>query len=638
MILSTKGTTPPVDIGELAATYSVVREIGRGGMGAVVVARHRAAGHFVAIKIATPDKVDAEVLARFTREARLMARLQHPNIVKLYDVRPIGGGRVGIVMEYVRGHSLSDALDGAKKVPFATCASILKDVGKALAHAHAGGVIHLDVKPANVLIDSASGLARLSDFGIARGAGDVSEVTAAGGVVGTPAYMSPEQIDGLELDGRSDTYGLGVLGWQLVTGQQPWAGEPLFKLLFKQKHEPLPSLRDFRPDTPPNLLLALEGALEKDRAYRWARVEDMLEQLESSEPTRANRERRAAKKAAAPSVAGMADQATVPIYRRKRAPSVEQPRDDATRELSARDSAPPPAPALEPAVVSRPPQRRWLPQRGFTAGAVLGGLIAVLLFRLVAPSDEREPIARLNAIVVVPGTVTLPAAPVSAARATPVAPPSGIRSLPAARALPSAARAEPRVRRSSMLPAAPATASTATLNAVLTSPMATVTLADRARALVFSGDSEQAAPMVDSALALDARNGDAYSLRARLRIARGDVREAWTDIELAARTGNQWEALALSTMLNARESGTAVARERIEKALRAALVPRRALDPERAVGLAAALVMTGDTSTALTLLELSERDRRLPVLLADPLLGQLRSSGRFDRVLRRNVP
>ena len=165
-----------------------------------------------------------------------------------------------------------------------------------------------------------------------------------------------------------------------------------------------------------------------------------------------------------------------------------------------------------------------------------------------------------------------------------------------------------------------------------------MTLADRARVLVFAGDTAQAAPMVDSALVLDARNGDAYILRARLRIARGDVRDAWTDIELAARTGNQWEALALSTMLNARESGAAIARERIGKALRSALVPRRPLEPRRAVGLATALVMTGDTSTALTILELSQRDRRLPMLLADPLLAQLLSSDRFARVRQRSVP
>ena len=142
--------------------------------------------------------------------------------------------------------------------------------------------------------------------------------------------------------------------------------------------------------------------------------------------------------------------------------------------------------------------------------------------------------------------------------------------------------------------------------------------------------------MIDSALALDARSGSAYIVRARMRIGRGEVRDAWTDIELGARTGVRWEALALTTMLNSLDLGPAEARERILPELRAALSPRRVLDAERAVALAAAVVQVGDTGTALTLLELAGTpDSRLAQLLSDPLLTPLRSSARFEAVRRR---
>jgi serine/threonine-protein kinase len=283
--LNIKVPPPAHDIGDLDRTYAVVRELGRGGMGAVVLARHREVGHRVAIKIASTDKFDTEGLARFQREARLMARFRHPNIVRLYDVRQIEQGRVAIVMEYVRGVSLARLLREQSRLPFPACVRILRDLGLALAHAHEHGVVHRDVKPANVLVEEGTGVAKLSDFGIAKVTSDDAHLTAVGAVLGTPAYMSPEQIDGRTIDGRSDVYSLGVLGWEIVSGEHPWAGIPLFELLFKQKHEALPLLSTLRPDTPQAILLALEGALEKDPAHRWASMADMVAQLAADEPT-----------------------------------------------------------------------------------------------------------------------------------------------------------------------------------------------------------------------------------------------------------------------------------------------------------------------------------------------------------------
>jgi tetratricopeptide (TPR) repeat protein len=161
-------------------------------------------------------------------------------------------------------------------------------------------------------------------------------------------------------------------------------------------------------------------------------------------------------------------------------------------------------------------------------------------------------------------------------------------------------------------------------------------LSVRARTLAYTGNVERASAVVDSALAIDALSGAAYALRARLRIRRGDVRDAWTDIELAARTGARWEALALSTMLKARELGPGAARASLAGELREALVPQRMLDAERAIALAVALAQVGDTATALTMIErASPMDSRLPQLLADPLLAPIEKSQRYRDVLQR---
>jgi serine/threonine protein kinase len=650
--------TPPdtIDIGDLERTYAVVREIGRGGMGAVVLARHRSAGHRVAIKVASTEKFDAEGLARFAREASLMARFRHPNIVRLYDVRQIAEGRVGIVMEYVRGVSLARLLAERKPLPFDLCKGILHDLGQALAHAHANGVIHRDVKPHNVLVEEGSGRAKLSDFGIAKAASD-DEVTAVGAVLGTPAYMSPEQIDGREIDGRSDIYSLGVLGWELLSGERPWAGEPLFQLLFKQKHEALPSLRILRPDTPPALLLAVEGALEKDPAHRWPAVSDMLSQLASDEPTAALLEarRRVASSVRSRTTGTSAESATVPLRRRRPRPvaAVPEPHEgEGTTEPNVGPArAAPPASAVAPepgAAASPPPKRRWLQVAQFGMGIVVGGLLMLLASRQFTPAPAVAPAAGA-APGTRPGTSRPePRDPAAAApRGTPAgserpagsSPRGGSEVEPAppapASAAPFGGAEQPPPTPSAAVAAAPVATGNAS-ELPLARRADAHALANRARSLVYAGSVAPAGAIVDSALALDPLNANAYIVRARLRIGRGAVRDAWTDIELAARTGARWEALALTTMLRASELGPAVARVRIMPEVRAALQPRRTLDADRAVALAGALAQVGDTATALTLLELAGApDSRLPVLLADPLLDPVRSSARFDRVRRR---
>lgn len=644
---------PPtaIDIGDLDRNYAVIRELGRGGMGSVYLARHREAGHRVAIKIASTEKFDAEAVARFAREARLMARFRHPNIVRLYDVRQIGVGRVGIVMEYVRGVSLSRLVTERKRLPFETCTSILRDLGNALAHAHEHGVVHRDVKPPNVLVDEETGTAKLSDFGIAKVNSDEADVTAVGAVVGTPAYMSPEQIDGREIDGRSDIYGLGVLGWEIVTGEHPWAGEALYKLLFKQKHEALPLVTTFRPDTPPSLVLALEGALEKDPAHRWSSVGDMVTQLASNEPTDALLERRKRRAAAVHARAAqpVADAQTIPVPRRPRRPAAPSPASAPNGEtlpnVEAALRQPGDTPVAPVGVVAPP---RWRSALSIGLGVVAGGIVMLFVSRslgLLSPGESRAapPVlaTRAESSSLTPVPTTAPSGHRTTTDSKPV------RVVEASERHGANASEVRAGNTPSRTPPVPTVAIVAPVKASLErQPVAPDTtlerraeafaLVNRARVLAYAGYADRATRIVDSALAVDALSGAGYGVRARLKIRDGAVRDAWTDIELASRTGAKWEALALTTMLKARELGAAEARARLTPELRAALIPRRALEAERAVALAVALAQVGDTATALTLLERANSgDSRMASLLTDPLLAPLHASGRFAELVKR---
>ena len=264
----------------LADRYEILGEVGRGGMATVFLARERTSDRLVAIKtIDGRYAEDAEAQARFAREARMVAALDHPNIVRTLTVEQLGDRATAIVMEYVAGGSLREALRAGGPLSFERAERILADVAEALRYAHARGLVHRDVKPANVFLDRDSGRALLSDFGIARAVEEDNRLTLTGISIGTPSYMSPEQIDGKRLDGRSDIYSLGLLGWEMLAGERPWAGESLYRVIYKQKHEELPRLTLLRPDIPEHLLFAIEGALHKDRETRWADVDEFLEEL-----------------------------------------------------------------------------------------------------------------------------------------------------------------------------------------------------------------------------------------------------------------------------------------------------------------------------------------------------------------------
>ena len=209
----------------LGAQYEIGRLLGRGGMGAVYLAREKALERAVAIKVLPPDlAADAESRERFRREARTAARLTHPNIVPLYTFGE-AEGMLYFVMGYVRGESLGDRMRREGRMAEADVRRILAELADALDYAHRQGVIHRDIKPDNVLLDDESGRPMLTDFGVAKARASGATLTEAGAVVGTAHYMSPEQASGArDLDGRSDLYGLGILMFEMLTGAVPHRG------------------------------------------------------------------------------------------------------------------------------------------------------------------------------------------------------------------------------------------------------------------------------------------------------------------------------------------------------------------------------------------------------------------------------
>jgi serine/threonine protein kinase len=225
---------------ELDADYKLIGELGRGGMAVVFRARDRDLGREVAVKVVRPRfAADEEAVARLAREARTVAQLEHPNIVGVYSIRHLTDRSVALVMQLIPGRTLKQTVTEDGPFDAAAAETVLRDIARALAYAHRAGVVHRAVKPENIFLDATSGRAMLSDFGVARVMDAPTELTATGTTIGTPTYMAPEQIDGVNLDGRSDLYSLGMVGWEMLTGERPWVGESLYSVIYRQKHDQL---------------------------------------------------------------------------------------------------------------------------------------------------------------------------------------------------------------------------------------------------------------------------------------------------------------------------------------------------------------------------------------------------------------
>ena len=262
----------------VAGRYSLVRELGRGGMGIVFLARDVALDRLVAIKLLPAALAERDDLReRFLREARTAARLSHPHIVPIHAVEE-HGPLVFFVMAFVDGETLGERIRRAGPLGAAEATRLLREVAWALGHAHAHGVVHRDVKPDNILIERATGRAMVTDFGIAR-LDAAPHVSDPGLAQGTPRFMSPEQAAGEPVDGRSDLYSLGVSGYLALAGRAPFEGDGPAALLVAHASTPAPPVGLARPGLPPKLAAAIDRCLAKRREDRFATAEAFAEAL-----------------------------------------------------------------------------------------------------------------------------------------------------------------------------------------------------------------------------------------------------------------------------------------------------------------------------------------------------------------------
>ena len=275
---------------QLGDRYTIERELGRGGMGAVYLARDVRLDRPVALKVLPSEFAgDSSLRERFLRETRTAASFSHPNIVPVHAVEE-RERLLAFAMGFVEGESVADRVRRAGPLDARATVRLLQDIGYALAYAHGRGVVHRDIKPDNIMLERATGRALLMDFGIARtisatpveARSRTQGLTRVGEVVGTAEYMSPEQASGDVIDGRSDIYSLGLVALFALTGRPPITGTSTQQILVKQLTEALPAAASLRPDLPDALAAAIDRCVAKDPAARFATAEALVEAIDDA--------------------------------------------------------------------------------------------------------------------------------------------------------------------------------------------------------------------------------------------------------------------------------------------------------------------------------------------------------------------
>ena len=263
--------------------YQIIELLGRGGMGRVYRALDTKTREEVALKLIRPDIAeDKRTLERFVNEIKLAHKISHRNIGRMYHLGEDKGLHY-ITMEYVPGEDLKSFIRRSRRLDIATTVTIAKQVCGGLSEAHDEGIVHRDLKPSNIMIDK-EGNAKILDFGIARAVGSQS-LTAEGIVIGTPEYMSPEQVEGKESDRRSDIYSFGVILFEMVTGRLPFVADTPFVVAFKQQSERPPRPEELNPQIPPQLGAIILKCMEKDREKRYQSAEEVCRDLSQVEET-----------------------------------------------------------------------------------------------------------------------------------------------------------------------------------------------------------------------------------------------------------------------------------------------------------------------------------------------------------------
>ncbi len=280
-----RAKSPTADlVGQVVADrYAIIKKLGEGGMGAVYLGEHVKMGRKSAIKVMNPSMAnDPDAISRFNREASNASRISHPNVCQIYDFGETPEGIIYLAMEFIEGAALTDIIEKEGALPPARAARILRQSADALAAAHDLGIVHRDLKPDNIMVvqgKDGSDIVKVVDFGIAKAvAGDEAgqKVTKTGLVVGTPEYMSPEQLSGDKLDGRSDIYSLGLVFYRMLTGVLPFQADSAQETMIKRLTDDPMTLETARPDIafPPKLQAVLDKALARSPSERYGSATD----------------------------------------------------------------------------------------------------------------------------------------------------------------------------------------------------------------------------------------------------------------------------------------------------------------------------------------------------------------------------
>ncbi len=270
------GDKPQLKLGR----YEVVRELGKGAMGIVYLAKDPLIGRLVALKtiraaVHADDDETKEFQQRFIREAQAAGILNHPAIVTVHDIGQDDASGVSfIAMEYVEGNNLKEVLNQGRTLTFEQIAEIIAQVADALDFAHAKGIVHRDVKPANVILVEGH-RAKITDFGIAKIASGAANLTTTGQFLGTPNYMAPEQVKGAPVDGRTDIFAVGICLYECLTRRKPFGGDSLTSISYKIVHEPFPPLHEINPQIPEGFEDVVSHCLAKDPSKRYQRARDL---------------------------------------------------------------------------------------------------------------------------------------------------------------------------------------------------------------------------------------------------------------------------------------------------------------------------------------------------------------------------